>query len=115
MTERDAILILNMVEHIGPVKLRALRERFGSVAKVLEVSESELKRVDGIGEAAAQAIRGWEKSVDLAGELKRIEEFGAHVVVNGDPDYPENLAEIHNPPMALYVKGQIKPVNYCQY
>ena len=109
MTEREAILILNMVEHIGPVKLRALRERFGSAEKVLEASEGDLNRVDGIGAAAARAIRNWQASVDWAGELQRIKEFGAHVIAQGDPDYPENLAEIYDPPMLLYVKGQIKP------
>ncbi len=109
MTEREAIIILNMVEHIGPVKLRALRERFGSAEKILGATESELKHVNGIGDAAARAIHDWEKSVDLSSELQRIEEFGAHVIDQGDAEYPENLAEIHDPPMALYIKGQIKP------
>lgn len=111
MTERDAILVLNMVEHVGPVKLRALRAWFGSAAKVLEASESELKQVEGIGEAAARAIGLWEKTVDLSGELRKIEEFGVHVIVQGDADYPANLAEIHDPPMLLYVKGELKPAD----
>ena len=109
MTERDAIIILNLVEHVGPIKLRALREHFRSASRVLQVSEKELMQVKGIGETVARAIHGWQTTVDLDGELKKIEAFGAHVIACDDPAYPENLAEIHDPPMTLYVKGRLMP------
>ena len=40
--------------------------------KFFAASKSELLRVRNIGDETAAAIAGWEKTVDLAGELKRI-------------------------------------------
>jgi DNA processing protein len=47
--------------------------------------------------------------VDLAGELKRIEQFNCHVVIQSDENYPALLKEIYDPPIVLYVKGKLLP------
>src|SRR4029077_1333360 len=49
----------------------------------------------------------WEKSIDLNGELKRITDFGCHVLTQADADYPESLRQIYDPPIVLYVKGAL--------
>jgi DNA processing protein len=63
--------------------------------------------VEGIGGELANAISAWEKTVDLAAELKRIADFGAHVVTQASPEYPRDLREIYNPPILLYVWGAL--------
>jgi DNA processing protein len=45
--------------------------------------------------------------VDLAGELKRIQDFGCHVLISADENYPAALREIYDPPLVLYVKGEL--------
>jgi len=65
--------------------------------------------VSGIGEETADSIAGWEKSVDLAAELKRIADFHAHVVIQSDAEYPEQLRHIYDPPLVLYVRGRLLP------
>src|SRR6185369_15777244 len=55
----------------------------------------------------ADAIAGWEKSVDLSAELKRIDDYHCHVLTHEDPLYPPSLKEIYDPPIVLYVKGQM--------
>ncbi|HSY09396.1 MAG TPA: DNA-processing protein DprA, partial [Candidatus Dormibacteraeota bacterium] len=79
----------------------------GDAPKILAASKSELLRVRNIGEEVAEAISNWEKSVDLAGELKRISEFGCHVLISSDDNYPALLREIYDPPLVLYVKGAL--------
>src|SRR6185437_8613209 len=49
----------------------------------------------------------WEKSVDLDGELKRISDYGCHILIQSDDEYPELLRQIYDPPVVLYVKGQL--------
>jgi len=107
MEVREALVALNMVEHIGPVRVRQLIEHFGDAPTVLRASKPQLLQVRGIGEEAADAIAGWEKSVDLSSELRRIKEFGCHVLTQGDEDYPELLRQIYDPPIVLYVKGAL--------
>src|SRR5471030_1987530 len=107
MDSREAFVALNMIEHVGPVRARLLLEHFGDAPKILAASKSELLRIRNIGEETAEAISSWEKSVDLAGELKRISEFGCHVLISADEHYPALLREIYDPPLVLYIKGEL--------
>src|SRR5277367_4436502 len=107
MDSREAFVALNMIEHVGPVRARLLIEHFGEAPKILSASKHELQRVRNIGEETAEAISTWEKSVDLAGELKRISDFGCHVLISSDENYPALLREIYDPPLVLYVKGEL--------
>jgi len=89
------------------VRARLLLEHFGEAPKILEASKSELLRVRNIGEDTAEAIHQWETGIDLKGELQRITDFGAHVLIQTDEQYPESLREIYDPPLVLYVKGSL--------
>lgn len=107
MDSREALVALNLIEGVGPVRVRQLLEHFGDAARILSASRQELLRVKGIGEDTAAAIANWQKTIDLGGELKRIADFGCRIVIQGDPEYPELLREIYDPPIVLYVKGEL--------
>jgi DNA processing protein len=107
MDSREAFIALNLIEGVGPVRVRTLLGHFGEAPKILVASKNELLRVRNIGEEVAENISTWEKSVDLAGELKRISDFGCHVLISSDENYPAMLREIYDPPIVLYVKGEI--------
>jgi DNA processing protein len=109
MDEREALIALNMVEGVGPIRVRQLMEFFGEAPAILKASKQQLLAVRGIGDEIAESIRNWEKNVDLAGELKRIEQFNCHVVIQSDENYPALLKEIYDPPIVLYVKGKLLP------
>jgi len=105
MDSREALVALNMIEHVGPVRVRQLLEHFGEAPAVLSASRSQLLQVRGIGADIAESIAAWEKSIDLNGELKRIADFGCHILTPPDEEYPASLREIYDPPIVLYVKG----------
>jgi len=84
MDSREALIVLNMIEGVGPVRTRSLLEHFGEAPKILA--------------ASAARIATGEKTVDLAGELKRIQDFGCHVLIGSDDNYPASLREIYDPP-----------------
>ena len=107
MDSREAFIALNLIEGVGPVRVRTLLEHFGEAPKILAASKSELLRVRNIGDETAEAIANWEKSIDLAGELKRVSDFGCHVLISSDEYYPALLREIYDPPIVLYVKGEL--------
>ncbi len=107
MDSREALVALNLVEHVGPVRVRQLLECFGEAPAILKASRQQLLRVRGIGEETAQAIANWEKTIDLNGELKRITDFGCRILTQADEDYPELLRQIYDPPIVLYVSGQL--------
>jgi DNA processing protein len=107
MDSREALIALNMIEHVGPVRLRRLLEHLGEPAAILRASRAQLAGVPGVGEDTAEAIANWEKTVPLDAELKRIAEFGCTVLTQQDPAYPPLLREIYDPPIVLYVKGTL--------
>jgi DNA processing protein len=107
MDSREALIALNLIDHVGPVRARLLLEHFGEAPKILQASKSELLRVRNIGEETAGAIAGWEKTIDLPGELKRTAEFGCRVLISTDEEYPDLLRHIYDPPLVLYIKGAL--------
>lgn len=107
MEPKEALVALNMIDHVGPVRLRQLLNHFGDAPSILEASTARLMQVHGIAEETAQAIASWRANVPLEAELKRIEEFGCEIVTQLDERYPEFLRQIYDPPILLYVKGQL--------
>jgi DNA processing protein len=109
MEAREALVALNMIDHVGPVRLRQLLQSFGEPTAILSASKHQLLHVHGIGEDTATAISNWETTVDLSAEMKRISDFGCQVVIQSDDEYPELLRQIYDPPIVLYVKGSLLP------
>jgi DNA processing protein len=109
MEPREAFVALNLIEHVGPVRVRQLLEHFGDAPAILGASKSQLQKARGIGEDTAEAISSWEKRIDLTAELNRIADFGSKIVIQADAEYPELLRQIYDPPFVLYVKGELLP------
>ena len=110
MTRTEAYLVLNSLRLVGPVRVRKLREVFGPVEGLFAQPTQRLAGVEGIGQAVAESIRGWEKTFDLSGELAKIRKLGLKVVDFEDPVYPVLLREIHDPPLVLYFRGNLDAV-----
>lgn len=107
LNRREAFLALTLIPKVGPVTIRRLLDGFGSPEDVLKASEASLQRVEGIGPAMARVIHGWEDAIDLTKEKRRIREVGARFITFEEESYPVLLKEIHDPPPALYVLGEL--------
>jgi DNA processing protein len=105
MTPTEALVILNMVDHIGPVSVRRLMQRFGEAQAILEAPRSDLKSVEGVGEKSAEAISTWRTSIPWEAELEAIQKHGLRLLTAADADYPLHLKQIHDPPLVLYARG----------
>jgi len=111
MDSRTAYIALNLIEHLGPIRLRHLLHHFGSPVAILEASATALQQVSHIGPDVAEAIASWRTTVDLEGELRRIESFGCRVLCQEDDEYPALLREIYDPPIVLYIRGSLLPAD----
>lgn len=108
MDTKEAFVALNMIEHVGPVRVRQLLAHFHDPVRILKASTEQLARVPGIPFDVAKTISCWESSVDLTGELRRIAEFGCHILTQADPVYPDSLRQIYDPPVVLYIRGGLQ-------
>src|SRR5437667_1599121 len=109
MDSREALVALNLIEGVGPIRVRQLLEHFGDAPAILQAPKQRLLQARNIGEETADAIAHWEKNVDLAAELKRITDSGCRIVTQAEAEYPELLRQIYDPPIVLYVKGELLP------
>lgn len=109
MNEREAYIVLNMMEDIGPVGVRALISKLGSPQAILEADTEKLLEAAGIGSVTAQSIIRQRGNICPVDELKRAAEIGAEILTPADSGYPADLARIHDPPLALYVLGKLLP------
>ena len=108
MTETEALIALNQLPKIGPVKTNALVTRFGSAVKTLQASSSELTQASGIGEQSAEVISNWESYADPSAEIQLAQEREIQILTKEDEGYPQKLLESHDAPVLLYVWGQLE-------
>lgn len=107
MNCREALIALNMLPKIGPVRVRRLMDYFGSAGKILSQTQDKLMAVPGIGAETAGMIGDWENRIDLAAELDEVERRGLTILTLEDQEYPSALRQSYDPPLALYVWGEL--------
>lgn len=105
MTNKEAYICLNLLPHIGPVKVRQLLDKIGEPENIFKESTKVLKSIQGIGQKIADTIVNWEKNCDLNTELNLIERSGVEVLTISDEEYPPLLKEIYDRPLCLYIRG----------
>jgi DNA processing protein len=107
MNRLEALIGLNMVLDIGSIRLKKLLEYFDKPQDILKASLQKLRAVSGIGEKIAENISAL-RDEDLEREFTSASKLGLKVITHEDIGYPENLKNIPDPPIVLYVKGQLK-------
>ncbi|MFC1704601.1 DNA-processing protein DprA [Candidatus Omnitrophota bacterium] len=108
MTEREAAIILNAVPEVGSIRAKRLLEYFGSARKVLSASPETLRKVSDINTKVARNIKNYEDYVDVQKELSLVKKRNVKAITFHDKEYPQSLKNIADPPMLLYVAGEIK-------
>jgi DNA processing protein len=102
------MLALAFTLQLGPTRVHRLFERIPRVEDIFRASLTELEAT-GLPAASAQFIALGE-SLRLADEeLKKLAKSpGVSLVTMGSEFYPEHLAEIYDPPLVLYVRGDAR-------
>jgi DNA processing protein len=103
------LVCLLMVPGVGPHTCRALLERFGTAAGVLDAPVASLRAVSGVGSQLAGRIARARRDCDPQAELQLCQSAGVTLVPQGDPRYPAPLEQIPDPPCLLYCRGALAP------
>ncbi|MBI4581949.1 MAG: DNA-protecting protein DprA [Planctomycetes bacterium] len=96
-----------LTPEVGPTRFSRLVERFGSAGAALGATAGQIERIDGIGAATAQQIAAGRDRADVQGEVELAAAKGVRIICPQDEEYPPGLKQISDPPICLYVKGQI--------
>src|SRR6266851_7230097 len=101
------LLALALTPGLGPTRVRKLVQHFGSAERVLHASLTELEAT-GMPVVSAQSL-ATGKSMELAQqEIAKAVECGARIIALADSAYPARLKEIYDPPVVLFVRGNVE-------
>lgn len=92
---------------VGPIAFGHLLNIFGSAKAASAATIVQLEQVPRIGPRSAEKIARARDTVDLDGEIAAARQAGIRIICRNDPDYPRGLTEIADPPIVLYVKGEL--------
>jgi len=107
LSAHEAYVALNLLPKIGSIRVKNLLEHFSGPEVILRQSAAALARLPGIGQKLAAVIANWTEHADLETELRISQQAGVQLVTLADPLYPAILKQIYDPPLCLYVRGNV--------
>lgn len=95
----------------GGVKTTLALSAFGSPETLFKASRSELMRAGFTGALLERLCR---KSLDASARILETSlKDGAFLLTMGDDEYPDCLRNTYMPPLVLYGKGVLPPLDRC--
>ena len=107
LEEQRALVALSLVPGVAAGRLRQLLSAFGSAREALAASRATLGSVPGIGRRTAARIASFEDEGAVDRQLASAARAGATMVPIWDDRYPFLLKQIFDPPVFLWVRGQM--------
>ncbi len=107
--ETKSLIHLNLMQGVGSKTIQLLVEAFGSAEAALQATpEMQQSKLWDFGSAAPAGLIHKLLYYPLQRELELIEHHGCDIITLYDEAYPPLLKEIKNPPILLYVKGELR-------
>ena len=103
-------LSLAMTPGLGSRLTGKLLRQFGSPGHIFQASLTELEACQ-LPAAPAQAIRAKRSHKDAEAELAQVRKVGCRLINWDEPEYPQRLLEIYDPPPLLYARGDVAALN----
>ncbi len=103
-------LALMLTPGLGARLAGKVLRHFGSPERVFHASLTELEACH-LPAAPARAIQSRRAQKDGEAELERVRKLGCRLLNWTEPEYPQRLLEIYDPPPLLYVKGDVGALN----
>lgn len=100
--EKQMLYRLCQIPEFGNATIRTLWERHRSFIGIYNIEETGLKP------SQKKALEQWKtRAAECDERYERMSQMGIRFVTIFDEEYPERLREIHDYPMAFYVRGSL--------
>ncbi len=111
MTPADAYLRLALVPGLGPITAEHLLAEADDPAEIFTWSMARLTAIDGIGPERARRLCDPRGDEALAAERALCHANGIRLITRADAEYPRALTRLPDPPLALWLRGELKPAD----
>lgn len=102
---------LSLIKNLGSKRKLKLLELYKTPEEIYKLTKEELININGIGEAIAKEIIISKNEKILNYHIKYMKENNIKIININEREYPQVLKEIYDPPISLYVKGNIEKLN----
>lgn len=102
---------LSLIKNLGSKRKLKLLELYKTPEEIYKLTKEELVNINGIGEAIAKEIIISKNEKILNYHIKYMKENNIKIININEREYPQVLKEIYDPPISLYVKGNIEKLN----
>jgi len=101
-----------VVPGLGLAHIPEAIARLGSAEKLFKATGEELTALQLFSSKAVSNFLSGRRKIDPLALGRRCQELGIEIISYFDGEYPASLKEIHNPPLVLYVMGQLPKDGY---
>lgn len=108
MRDRGFWLAWAQISGVGAVLRKRLCQQFKQMEIAWDIDGERLQSVEGIGPKLAQAIVEQRQRIDVDHLLDEYLQTNPHWLTPADPDYPQILWEIPDPPALLHYVGNLE-------
>lgn len=102
---------LSLIPNLGSRKKQILLKLYKKPEIIYQLEEKELVKIKGIGEKTIQNILDYNIKVSVEKHMEYMLKNNIDIISIYDKEYPVILKEIYDPPISLYVKGNIAILN----
>lgn len=104
-------IALSLVPNIGANRAKHLLERVDKPSDIFKLSEPDLLKISGFGPKIVRNLKsfdGWNRVNDV---IRKTEKLACRLIIPEDSSYPVLLKEIPDPPLILWVRGDVELLN----
>ena len=102
---------LSLIKNLGSKRKLRLLELYKTPEEIYKLTKEELMNINGIGEAITNDIIISKNEKILNYHIKYMKENNIKIININEREYPQALKKIYDPPISLYVKGNIEKLN----
>ncbi|KKR28108.1 MAG: protecting protein DprA protein [Candidatus Woesebacteria bacterium GW2011_GWA1_39_8] len=106
MTEKDYLILLTSFIAFGPARSTLMVNFFGSAKKSWRATPKQLSAI-GLSNKLVSEFTEYRKQINPTTFFSNLTKLGVSVITQNESEYPQNLLEIEDKPLVLYVRGSL--------
>ena len=101
----------SLINNLGLKRKKILIDKYRTPKRIYELKKFELIQNKGIGDKIIKEILNEETREKAKQHYMYMEKNNMDIINITDKDYPNGLKEIYDPPISIYIKGNIEALN----
>ncbi len=102
---------LSLIKNLGSKRKQILLEKYKTPETIYNLTEKELIEIPGIGKNLINNILDKKVRNDVNNHISYMKRQNIDIMCIIDKEYPNNLKQIYDPPITLYIKGNKNILN----